>query len=259
MKKAGLLASLVAALGAASLVHLYLKRLEAEVSGGPKISVLVAAEDVPAGARLTEKVLALHDVPQAYVETRTIRASDLKKVVGVRVASGLKANETVLWSDLNQFGDHARVLSGLIQNGLRAAAIDGRTLDFDGLLRPGDRVDVLFTNTAKDEAASSTTTILQNLLVLSVGGTITRNNDPASPSTVHGSSVTVSATLEQAQLLTQAQLHGRINLSLRNSDDIAVVEDVPETYAKDLQTAKNRLDWHASRSNQQREAIEHVR
>lgn len=259
MKKVGLFASLLAALGAAGLVHLYLQRLEVEVSGGPKISVLVAAEDVPIGALLTEKALALRDVPQAYVEPRHIRSSDFKKVIGVRVASGLKANETVLWSDLNQFSDHAKVLSGLIQNGLRAVAIDGRTLDFDGLLRPGDRVNVMFTGAGKDDGPSSTSTILQNLLILSVGGNVVRNSDPVAPASVHGTSVTVSATLEQAQLLTQAQLRGKINLSLRNADDIEVMEGVPETYAKDLQTARNRLDWRAPRATQPREAIEHVR
>ena len=259
MKKIGLLASLIAALGAAALVHLYLQRLEAEVSGGPRISVLVAAEDVPIGAALTEKALALRDLPQAYIEARHIRANDLKRVIGVQVGSGLKANETVLWSDLNKFSDHAKVLSGLIQNGLRAVSLDGRTLDFEGLLRPGDRVDVLFTNTSKDDGASSTSTILQNLLVLSVGGHIARTSEPANSSTVRGTSVTVSATVEQAQLLAQAQLRGKINLSLRNCDDIAVVEGVPETYAKDLQTARNRLDWRASKPGQPREVIEHVR
>ncbi len=259
MKKIGLLASLVAALGAAGLMHIYLQRLEAEVSGGPKIPILVAAEDVPVGALLTEKALAVRDLPQAYIEARHIRSTDVKKVVGVRVGSGLKANEAVLWSDLTKFADRARVLSGLIQDGLRAVALDGRTLDFEGLLRPGDRVDVLFSNSSKEEAASSTSTILQNLLILSVGSSITRGDDSASPAAVHGTGVTLSATVEQAQLLTQAQLHGKITLSLRNTDDIAMVDGIPETYAKDLQTAKDRLDWRAPRAKSPRETIEHVR
>jgi Flp pilus assembly protein CpaB len=258
-KKTGLLASLVAALGAAALAHVYMQKLEDEVSGGPRIPILVAAEDVPIGSTLAEKVLAVRDLPRAYVEPRHIRASDLKKVIGVRVTAGLKANDTVLWSDLSQFSEHAKVLSGLIQNGLRAVAIDGRALDFEGLLRPGDRVDVLFTNTLKDDGASATFTILQNLLVLSVGGSIARGNGQPPSATVHGTSVTVSATIEQAQLLTQAQLRGRINLSLRNSDDTTVVENVPETHAKDLQTAKDRLDWRGPRSTQAKEIIEHVR
>jgi pilus assembly protein CpaB len=259
MKRIGLLASLVAALGAAGLMHLYLQRLEAEVSGGPKVPVLVAAENVPVGALLTEKLLALRDLPRAYVEQRHIRAGDIKSIIGVRVSSGLKANEAILWSDLTKFSDHARVLSGLIQNGLRAVAIDGHSLDFEGLLCPGDRVDVLFSNSGKDESASSTSTILQNLLVLSVGANIGPSDDAVRPAAVHGAGVTVSATVEQAQLLTQAQLRGKLTLSLRNTDDIAVVEGVPETYAKDLQAAKDRLDWRASRPPAFKETIEHVR
>jgi Flp pilus assembly protein CpaB len=259
MKKMGLFASLVAALGTAGLMHLYLQRLETEVSGGPKIPILVAAEDVPVGAILTEKALAVRDLPQAYIEARHIRSVEVKRVIGVRVGSGLKANETILWTDLTKFSDRARVLSGLIQDGLRAVALDGRTLDFDGLLRPGDRVDVLFSNSSKEDAASSTSTILQNLLILSVGSSITRGDDVASPTAIRGTGVTLSATVEQAQLLTQAQLRGKITLSLRSTDDIAVVEGVPETYAKDLQTAKDRLDWRAPRMKSAREIIEHVR
>ncbi|HXK18797.1 MAG TPA: Flp pilus assembly protein CpaB, partial [Polyangiaceae bacterium] len=144
MKKVVLFSSLGAAAAAAFVSHLYLARLEAEISGGPRVAVLVAAEDVPVGAALTEKQLAVRDIPQAYVEGRQVRASEVKKVLGAKAAGGLKANESLLWTDLAKFNDRARVLSGLVQNGMRAVPLDMRQADFDGLLRPGDRVDVLF-------------------------------------------------------------------------------------------------------------------
>jgi pilus assembly protein CpaB len=259
MKRLALIASVGAALGGIGLGHLYFQRVEAEISGGPKIAVLVAAEDVPVGAALSEKLLAIRDIPQAYVEGRHVPASELKRVLGVRLVGGLRANEAILWSDLAKFSDSARVLSGLVPNGMRAVAIDDRSADFDGLLRPGDRVDVLFSAGSKEDETSSTTTLLQNLLVLSAGGSIARIDDDASAAGVRGrgTCVMLSATVEQAQVLTQAKLRGRLILTLRNAEDITVVEGVPETTDRDLRLSRARQDVRKADLNSK--AIEHVR
>jgi pilus assembly protein CpaB len=259
LKKPAIIAASVATLAGLAVSHLYLKRLEAEVSGGPKVSVLVVSEDTPIGAVLTEDKLAVREVPQAYVEERNVRASEVKRVLGVRVAGGLRANEAVLWSDLMKFSEHGRVLSGLVQNGLRAVTVDARAADFDGLLRPGDRVDVLFTTPSKDTEGGATTTLLQNLLVLSVGSDLGKRDDGNKDDIASGrtGSVTLSATLEQAQLLTQAKERGRLGLTLRNPDDIQLVEGVPETGAKDVLAAKDRLEWRKPGAVRGK-AIDHV-
>lgn len=256
MKRLGLVASLVAGAGSFALGHAYLGRLEAEVSGGARIAVLVAAKDVPVGSVLSASSVAVRDVPQAYVEARHVRAADVKKVLGARVAGGLKAQETLLWSDLAKFSDQARVLSGLVQHGMRAVAIDSRSADFDGLLRPGDHVDVLFTGGGKGEH-SSTVTLLQNLLVLSVGANIVRAEADAANTSSRSGTVTLSATVEQAQTLTQAQLRGRLTLTIRNSDDVTIVDTMPETFGGSLPdpTTKSLLKTSPSKSG----GIEHVR
>jgi pilus assembly protein CpaB len=256
MKSKALLLSAAAAVVSLGLGQFYLKRLEAEVSGGPKIPVLVAAQDLPAGELLSESSLALRDVPLAYLEARQVKASELKKVLGTRLAAGLKVSESLQWSDLGKFSDRSRVLSGLVQQGQRAVAIDGRSADFQGLLRPGDRVDVLLTTSGKD-AASTTITLVQNLLVLSVGGNIARADEENAKGFSRGGGATVSATLAQAQVLTQAQQQGRLTLVLRNSDDVAVVDGTVETNNAHLvpQSAREK----AARSAGPKEVIEHVR
>jgi pilus assembly protein CpaB len=248
MKRVFLIATAAAALGTGLLGHLYLDRLEAEISGGPRVGVLVAVSDVPIGATLTDKLVAVRDIPRAYVEGRHVRAGD---------ASGLKAGETVLWSDLEKFQNQSRVLSGLVQQGSRAVAIDGRGADFQGLLRPGDRVDVLLTTGGKEDG-SATITLLQNLLVLSVGGSVVRPDDEAGEKALaRGGAVTLSATVEQAQLLTQAQQRGRLTLTLRNSGDITLVEGLPETTGKSLVQARDQGVKPAVAAR--REGPDHVR
>ncbi len=257
MKRSWLIATAAAALGTALLGHLYLQKLESEVSGGPKVGVLVTSEDVPVGGVISEKRLAVRDIPQAYVETRHVRAADAKKVVGTRVAGGLKAGELLLWTDLEKFQNHTRVLSGLVQSGSRAVAMDGRMADFDGLLRPGDRVDVLLTQGGKD-SGGSTLTLLQNLLVLSVGGsTVRTDGDDDSSKVGRGDSVTLSVTVQQAQVLTQARERGRLTLSLRSAGDITLVEGVAETTARDLVAGE--APTKKPISSGRKEAIEHVR
>lgn len=258
MKKLGFIASLLAALASVGLGHLYLQRLEAETAGGPKIGVLVAAKDIPVNGVVTEQNVAVRDIPQAYVEGRHVRASDLKKVLGARVAGGLKANDGLLWTDLARFSDQHRVLSGLVQSGMRAVDIDLRSNDFDGLLRPGDRVDVLFTSTSK-EGASSTTTLLQNVLVLSVGGSIARADEAAPNAGARGNSVVLSVTTLEAQLLTQARERGRLTLSLRNPDDITLVEGLPETSQKDVLAGARVTERERPSVAPAKEGIEHVR
>jgi Flp pilus assembly protein CpaB len=133
-------------------------------------------------------------------------------------------------------------------------AIDSRAADFQGLLRPGDRVDVLLT--AGDKGSGSTATLLQNLLVLSVGSNIARVDDDAAKGGGRGGGVTVSATLEQAQVLAQAEQRGRLTLVLRNSDDVTVVEGLPETTGANLFAAK---DAAPTPRPAPKGAIEHVR
>jgi pilus assembly protein CpaB len=259
MKKLGLLASVAAALGSVALGHSYFQRLEAEISGGPKVAVLVAAEDLPVNGVVTEQNVAVRDIPQAYVEARQVRAPELKKVLGARVAGGLKANDALLWTDLARFSDQHRVLSGLVQNGMRAVAIDLRAGDFDGLLRPGDRVDVIFTSNPKD-GASATSTLLQNLLVLSVGGNIARADQAESGRSLRvGGSVTLSVSALQAQLVTQAKERGKLTLSLRNPDDITLVEGLPETTQKDVLADGRDPERDRKVTAPVKESIDHVR
>lgn len=228
MNKLSLAIAGASALGATALGHLYLERLEHEVSGGARVAVLVAAKDLPINAPLTEDAVAVRELPQAYLEGRHVRASDLKQILGTRLSGGLKANETILWTDLSKFNSHARVLSALVQNNMRAISIDPRSSTFDGLLRPGDRVDVVYTQ-GKTDAGGSTSTLLQNVLVLSVGGDISRADEQAKEQRGRGGAVTLSVTVEQAQLLTQARERGRLTLTLRNADDIAILSNIPET------------------------------
>jgi pilus assembly protein CpaB len=249
VNRKALLISLIAAIAAVALAHLYLERLELEIGGGPRLAVLTAATDLRAGSLLGRERLATRPIPQAYVGQRNILERDAHQVVGVRLGASVAANEPILWSDVATLAAPGRDLSSSIQEGKRAIAIAGNDVTFDGLLRPGDRVDVLFTRAAGDE----TSTLLQNLLVLAVGGRLDPGEERSGRSLRGAVSLAVSS--EQGQLLTQAQQQGSLTLVLRHPDDIAIVEGLPKTERTDLvPRASLRLA-----PLEPRQEIEHVR
>ena len=87
----------------------------------------------------------------------------------------------------------------------------------------------------------ATVTLLQNVLVLAVGGRTAGAEDREGMGFGSSDLVTVSVTPEQAQLLALARRTGRLDLALRAPDDIAVTEGIPETTAEDLLRAERRV------------------
>lgn len=242
MNRTALLAAVVVAVVGVILFALYMKRFETEVRGGEPIPVLIATADIEAGQPLTRAALGNRDLPQDYVEDRHIHATDLNKVLGVKLANPVKANESVLWSDLEATAHQRRNLSELLRPGMRALTIHvGDSSAFGGLLQPGDRCDVLLTATRPGGTEQVTVPLLQNVMVLSVGedtgGPDRRDGDGHRE---QGRDVNVAVTIEQAALLTHADDGGRLRLVLRNPEDVTILEGLPDTTNTDLIEAQAR-------------------
>jgi len=266
--------ALIIAIGAAALglvlLLLYKQRFEAEASGGVPVRVLIAVQDIPLGAALSENMMGYRLIPQAYLEDRFIRYSDVRRIIGVRVSNGLRANQTVMWTDLATASDARRDLSSLVSTGMRAITVRADiTNSFGGLLRPGDRVDVLGTlSRTGGENDRVTIPLLQNVLVLAAGRD---TGGEAQRQTVNGtaganapaeiSQITLSVSMEEAQLLTYAAdrggaggRHTGLTLVLRNPEDIAILEGVPETNIEDIFEPTRR----ANVSRRRRQVIERI-
>lgn len=142
--------------------------------------------------------------------------SKVEDVLDRPVVSNILLDEPILEGRLAAKGSGLG-LAPTIPVGMRAVTV--RVNDVAGVagfVLPGMHVDVLVTGHPPTDSGDMTTTVLQNLLVLSAGQTMqpdTRGQAMPSPT------VTLLATPEQAETLTLAGNDGRIQLVLRNSSD----------------------------------------
>lgn len=230
--RAAAIAIVIASVGA-FLVWMYLSRFEAEASGGPKVGVLMALRTVEPGAVLKEEDIGERWIPQAYVESRAIRVGDRQRVVNLRTAAPLQAQQALMWTDIIVQNDDKRNLSALVQAGMRAVTIhaEGRA---QALVRPGDRVDVIATLPqpgSHDHRAG--VVLLQNVLVLA------RSSD----STGHaedGSEIVLSLTLQAAQLLAVATDKAKLSVALRAPDDVRVQEGLTDVSSSSIAEPEKR-------------------
>jgi pilus assembly protein CpaB len=231
-----LLLALLVGLAGAVLMLLYLRRYEQEVSGGGRVAVLGLRKPVARGELITDDALAVFEIPLAYVERRVVKQVDRQKVIGVRAASALTAQDSLLWSDLALSSEN-RDLASLIQPGKRAVTVRASEAGSDpagnGLVRPGDYVDVVVTlHDAAADAALSSVVLLQRILVLAVGSETQPAavaDAPAARSS-HESQreLTLSLKMEEVQLLSLARQRGTLSVALRGPSDTKVIESIPD-------------------------------
>jgi Flp pilus assembly protein CpaB len=226
--------ALCAGVAGALCLHFYLARLEDELAGGAPQRIVVITRDLALGETLTRSALSLRVQPERYVEERHVQASDMDRVVGARLTGVLHSGSALLWSDLDVMQD-GRTLAGLVRAGMRAYTLGTSDTSFDGLLRPGDRADVLFTAAEGADAL----VVLENVLILTVGGDL-GDEQTREVKHVRGAHVTVSVTSEQAALLSRYQQRGSLRLLLRNPQDLLVMQRAPAPSVADESAAEVR-------------------
>ena len=191
------------------------------------VHVLCARVDVKEGAELTSEMIAVREIPAAFVTASFIQADEdgapkVESPVGQRVLAPLKAGDPILASHFQPARDVE--LSTLIQPRGRAVTIDVQERNAVGLwVRPNDHVDVIGSFRDPESQQLRTMTLLQNVVVLATGrltaGTGAQPEEEKSFSTV-----TLLALPEEAEMLTLAQELGTLTLLLRNPDDLDAQE-----------------------------------
>jgi pilus assembly protein CpaB len=154
----------------------------------------------------------------------------VEEVLDRAVISNILLDEALLEGRLAVKGSGLG-LAPTIPVGMRAVTV--RVNDVAGaagFVLPGLKVDVLVTGHPPNNESNMTTTVLQNVLVLSAGQSM---QSDARGTPVSVSTVTLLVTPEDAETLALAGGEGRIQLVLRNSSDDKV-EKTPGKFVSDL-------------------------
>lgn len=251
MKARPLLLGIVAGLLAVGMLLLYLRRVEQEASGGRKVQVLVANQEIPRGKIIDDGMLGTRDIPAAYVDERVLRATDKEKIVGLKATSAIPIQQNLVWNDVMAVKDDRRALSTLVQPGNRATPIRVQITDVLSLVHPGDFIDIL----CVCGEAKESTVLLQRVLVLATG-TETSGASTAKEATQRATVLTVSASLQESQLLAVAMEKGKLSAIVRNPADQRITESPADISVSTLSDSARRQAIQTPRRKTQSGPIE---
>jgi pilus assembly protein CpaB len=194
-----------------------------------RVKVVAAGKDLPAGIRIGFSHLHMVDMPKKYVTASMATSTNelVGRITRTYIGQGEPISENQLLPGMNG-------LAALINYNERAITLN---LDEDGLvdhaIYPGDRVDVVVTSTGVKDARKYTKTICQNLLVLlSVPKEMMLSDKLGSQEA--GKKITLSATPDDAEKLSQASESGKIRLILRNSQNRVRNSGLPGADDRDI-------------------------
>ena len=235
-KKKLLIAAAIVGLFAAGLVYLAIDQQSDKVDKytdpAHTRTIVKAKRNIPKGTPLEKDHLTRDTVPKQFLPRNVILKNEVVNYLGQPLSREIKEGKMITTSDFDT-REVANNLAAKVPKKERAMSMPvDKISGVSGLLRPGDRVDIIGTFPVGSEdqvipesgGGSSvgyvTMTLLQNVTLLAVGKRISSVSGKGKSNNY--STVTMSVTVEEAELLTIAQTRGDMNLLLRNPEDVKI-------------------------------------
>jgi len=220
-----LIAAVVVALIASVLFAIF-----SRPPGPPPVAnrtIVVAANSIPANTLVTGSMLAAETRPVTGMPPDAVNASQASDVIGATTLGVIPAGAPVT---LSRVGHPSTAgLSATLRVGERAIAIPiDRVKAVDGLIEPGDRVDVIAIVPLRGILGPEAKTILRDIRVLAIGQATAAPPANASPSpiTESAATATLEVTPQQADVLALADANSQLRLALRSPKEAANSEPV---------------------------------
>lgn len=191
------------------------------VPQGPK--VLVAQRGLPTGTIITADAIGFQQWPEELVQDAYFLdgESDIGQLLGTVVRHPITAGEPVTQGSLVSPGDRG-FLAAALGPGMRAVTVPvSAKTGVGGFVFPGDRVDLVLTQTVKSDgdALKTSETILRNLRVLATDQSTTQETVDGRTVVRAFRTVTLEVTPKIAEKVAVAQTIGTLSLSLRSIAD----------------------------------------
>lgn len=188
--------------------------------------ILAATGEIPFGTRLTVDHFKWVDWPTEIVSgdfiSQARRENAIAELTGSVARSIIFENEPISERKLVKTGTQG-LMATLLKPGMRAVttriSVDTAA---GGFIQPGDRVDIILTNTVAPNPSLpnqsriqqyTASTIFENVVVLAIDQTFSTSSE--SGASVIGSTATFEMSQEDAEILQMAVAQGDISLTLR--------------------------------------------
>jgi pilus assembly protein CpaB len=201
--------------------------------------IYVATTEISQNDRMDAKNVSLEEWPKDRIPEGAI--TDLKQLEDKFSRTRMYKGEPILQAKLSDAMDGGG--STTIPPGHRVVAVKvDETSSGAGLIRPGDRVDlVLFLRKSQDIPETTTKTILWDVNVFAVGGKLEREIDDKHGTSREVRSVSLLVSPKPADLVMLAKELGVLSLSLRRpgdaSGEIGSGENVQSLLGRDGENA----------------------
>ena len=205
-----------------------LAREKADVrKGWNLVPVLVATVDLSEGTVVTMEQLSQRSVPEQFVTSSVVKPDSASFVIGQKVQVAVAAGDPLMWNQFEAARSGMERLAARVFKRARALAVEVKgTTGVGGWMRPNDHVDIIgsFKDPMTNEQVA--VTIMQNVMVLATGkltGTTNVNLVPEAQR-AYGN-VSLMLLPEEAEMLVLAQELGGLTFTLRNEEDLDVLEE----------------------------------
>jgi pilus assembly protein CpaB len=225
--KTPLIVAVLLAIFAAVVSYSALRRqAENNRKGWNLVPVVVAGVDISEGTVVTIEMVATRSIPEQFVTASVVKPDSATYIVNQKVLVPLQSGDPLLWSQF-ETTKAAERLSTKVAKKARAVTVEAKTsTSVGGWVRPNDHVDIIGTFKDPTTGEQVAVTLLQNVIVLATGkitGTTNINLVPENQRDY--SNVSMLVIPEEAEILVLAQELGALTFSLRNEEDVDVMEE----------------------------------
>ena len=223
--KTPLLVALVLGLLAGIVAYSAIKKREQDAMRGFNlVPVIVAAIDISDGTVVTFDMISQRSVPEKFVTSSVVKPDSASYIVNQKVLVPIQAGDPLLWSQF-ETTKAAERLSSKVMRKTRAFTIEaGKVSAVGGWVRPNDHVDIVGTFKDPTTNESVAVTLMQNVIVLATGKiTGTSNVNLIPEGQREYSNVSLNVLPEEAEVLMLAGEMGALSLSLRNEEDLDIM------------------------------------
>ena len=192
-----------------------------------KRQIIVLARDVRAGTLLKAEDLTNREAGIDNAGHQPLAVADSPEarhnLLGAMVRRPLLSGDILRPADVLRPGDHG-FLAAVLLPGMRAVTVGVDMISGTaGLIWPGDRVDVILTQSMQDASLPAgrrvaAETVLQNTRVIAIDQQLAQGGDPSAENGKAARTVTLEVTEDQAERLQVAASIGHLSLAVRSAE-----------------------------------------